>query len=226
MDDFITVLSTFISGNTLTLTTIVLAYMGGYSAAQINRKNKIADVVMHCMERYDAVAATKAHITNEQEAFFYFRRYFGLKSDQFDYWLSGLVDAENISSWFFSTLRYFEQDRTVKYQKNDEEHRISFVDGWKASVGGHEAQNVAFVRLMEEMQRIALLAISSEEKHDLLLQELVNIEDTHRHYIRFTDVNFIFNSIRSGSMAEFQRMYRKHYRRTVQLHTKEYTPVV
>lgn len=216
MDGFITALTTFTSNNLLTIVTVVLAYLGGYSAAKINRKNKIADIVMHCMERYDVISAAKVGITNEDEAYKYYRRYFGLKSDQFDYWLAGLVDAENISSWFYSTMRYFEQHRVVKFQGPNGAGEVSIVEGWRACAGGHETQNVSFVHLIEELQRIAALEVSAEEKHDELLGVLAALEDLQKHFRAFTDVNFIFRSIRSKDMAAFRRMYKRHYRRAVQ----------
>src|SRR4051812_1290160 len=111
-----------IMGLVVQLLALGLALYGAYYAGRINRKNKIADVVVHCMSRYDQIAQQKADIEAkytgkcgerleaEKQWFLYHRRYWGLKSDQFDYWLSGLIDCETISSWFNSVLKIFEKD--------------------------------------------------------------------------------------------------------------------
>lgn len=193
----------------LPVATVVLAFLGGHAAAKINRKNKIADVVMHCMIRYDAIAHDKAMIDSREEALYYFRRYFGLKSDQFDYWLSGLVDAENILSWFYSILSSFETSKYVTYTLNDKQQRITFEQGWNEVRASHVAQDTTFVRTIERIRQIALLEGEPKSKYYLLVDLFAEIEAYEKDFIHFTEVNFIFMRIRGGNIASFRKMERR-----------------
>lgn len=205
--------------NIFTAITLVLAYLASYSAARINRKNKIADVVMHCIDRYDAIARDKMSIRTKDEAAGYMRRFFGLKSDQFDYWLSGMVDAENISSWTYSVLNSFEARKSVWYWEGEVEKHMTLEEGWEAARKSHLAANVAFVGLMDTTLRIAKEEKPKREKYLALISELVDIEKRERDFIRFADVRFIMRRIRSDDMRAFQRMEQRR-QRTIERHAE------
>lgn len=95
----------------------------------VNVRNKRMDVIMHCNLRYDALYEVRRIIetnykerptrgTTEREKFdhdvkVYVRRYWGLKSDQLDYWLAGYVDPETISSWLMSTVDLLSKSESV-----------------------------------------------------------------------------------------------------------------
>jgi hypothetical protein len=101
------------------LLTGAIAWIALRTNAAVNIRNKRVDVIMHCNMRYDDLYKLRMEIedlrrsrdvkTADYEAFrtdrikSYFRRYWGLKSDQLDYWLAGYVDPETLSSWFMST---------------------------------------------------------------------------------------------------------------------------
>jgi hypothetical protein len=190
----------------LPVVTVLLAFLGGHAAAKINRKNKIADVVMHCMVRYDAIAHDKATIDSREKARYYFRRYFGLKSDQFDYWLSGLVDAENILSWFYSILSAFETKKCVTYTVNNTQECITFEEGWNEVRGSHVTQDSTFVRTIERIRQIAQQECDAKTKYYLLVDLLEEVETYEKDFIRFAEVNFIFMRIRGGNIASFRKM--------------------
>jgi hypothetical protein len=189
--------------------TLILAILSGYAAAKINRKNKIADVVMHCMARYDAIAQDKAKIKTREEVLYYFRRYYGLKSDQFDYWLSGLIDAENILSWFYSIIRAFETNKTVSYLSGTTQEKITFSEGWELVRDAHLAQDTTFVNTIEKLREIAKTPLGPKEKFDQLLDLFITIEEEERFFIRFTEVSFLFMRIRGGNMRSFKKMEEK-----------------
>jgi hypothetical protein len=193
----------------LPVVTVLLAFLGGHAAAKINRKNKIADVVMHCMVRYDAIAHDKATIDSREKALYYFRRYFGLKSDQFDYWLSGLIDAENILSWFYSILSAFETGKSVTYTIGNKQERITFEQGWNEVRESHVAQDTTFVRTIERIRQIALQDGEAKNKYYLLVDLFEEVERYEKDFIRFTEVNFIFTRIRGGNIASFRKMERR-----------------
>lgn len=213
MSEFPAALGAYLVDNLLGIVTLVLAYLAGHAAAKINRKNKIADVVMHCINRYDTIARDRVLIENKYQAYGYYRRYFGLKSDQFDYWLSGLVDAENISSWFYSLLNSFEQEKRVRYVEDGEEKWMNFYEGWEKSKSAHDAPNAAFVRVIERIQELSRETGDRKSKYYKLISLLRSTEKAERDFIAFADINFIFRRIRGGDMAAFQKMEVRHHTR-------------
>ncbi|MBU1293098.1 hypothetical protein KJ819_03495 [Patescibacteria group bacterium] len=213
MNEFWGAVGFYLIDNLLGIVTLILAYFAGHAAAKINRKNKIADVVMHCIDRYDAIARDKALIENKYQAHGYYRRYFGLKSDQFDYWLSGLIDAENISSWLYSLLNSFEQGKRVHYVENGEEKWMTFHEGWEKSKTSHDAPNIVFVRVIERIQELSRAPMDTRSKYYELISLLCTVEKAERDVIKFADISFINRRIRGGDMRAFQKMERKHHTR-------------
>lgn len=192
--------------------TVLLAYLAGYSAARINRKNKIADVVMHCINRYDVISQDRAKITTRREAIHHFHRMYGLKSDQYDYWLTGLIDAENIASWFYSTLHAFQTHRAVTFIEDGREVSMTYEEGWEEVVSNMVAPNTSFVIVVEEMRELARKEMNSLDRYYALISLLGDIERAERPFTRFADVSFVFHRIRGGDMRAFLRMERHHYR--------------
>ncbi len=193
--------------------TLAIALMVGYSAAKINRKNKMVDVAMHCITRYDVISHDRTQVSSREQALSYYRRYFGLKSDQFDYWLSGLIDAENMASWSYATLMGFEQERHLCYEVNGTEECMTFSQGWEASINVHDAPNATFVRVMEEIRTIARKELESKAKYYELITLLERTEEVEQDFIRFADVGFFFLRIRGGNMRAFRNMEERHHKR-------------
>lgn len=193
--------------------TLVIALIVGYSAAQINRKNKMVDVAMHCITRYDIISHDRTQVTTREQVLSYYRRYFGLKSDQFDYWLSGLIDAENMASWSYATLNGFEQEKHLCYLIDGKEECMTFAEGWKESLGVHDAPNATFVRVVEKIRELAKKDIGRKEKYYELIKLLELTEEIERDFIKFADVRFFFMRIRGGNMRAFRRMEERHHKR-------------
>ncbi len=102
-------------------------------ASEIAVKNQISNVILHCNVRYDELYEFRSSIESEfktlpfltgdesrtQRASIeaankvkvnnFFSRYWGLKSDQFDYWLAGNVDPETLTSWLVSVPKYLDK---------------------------------------------------------------------------------------------------------------------
>jgi hypothetical protein len=197
----------------LPVISLITAVVVGHSAAKINRKNKMVDVAMHCISRYDIIAQARNQITSHEQAINYYHRYFGLKSDQFDYWLSGLIDAENIASWSYSTLNSFMEEKHVCFLVEGKEECVSFEEGWQASLGVHDAPNATFVRVMEKIKVIAGMHLSRREKYRALIDLLERTERVEKDLIRFADVKFVFFRIRGGDMRAFKKMEERHLKR-------------
>tara|TARA_R110000824_G_scaffold401771_1_gene615724 strand:- start:403269 stop:403940 length:672 start_codon:yes stop_codon:yes gene_type:complete len=195
------------------LATLATAIAVGYSAAKINRKNKMTDVAIHCINRYDVIAHDRSSISSREEALNYYRRYFGLKSDQFDYWLSGLIDAENMASWSYATLNSFELEKHVSFNYEGREEFVTFSEGWEESLTLHEAPNATFVRVMERIQEIAHMKLSRKEKYAKLIELLEITERVERDFIRFADTTFLAMRIRGGDMRAFRKMEKRHNKR-------------
>lgn len=111
----------------IALFALLISFRSLHTSAAVNLRNKRADIISGCNSRYDSLAITKAVIAEklskileehpihseqrvkdlkpiQREIELYHRRYWGLKSDQIDYWLAGYVDPETLISWFMSTI--------------------------------------------------------------------------------------------------------------------------
>ena len=89
--------------------TALVAWMALRTNAAVNIRNKRIDVILHCNARYDELYKLRNEIDKEDNIKkkqylldSYFRRYWGLQSDQIDYWLAGYVDPETMASWIAS----------------------------------------------------------------------------------------------------------------------------
>jgi hypothetical protein len=113
----------YASANPGFIATVLAAVLGLFVAgftvrrtALINLRNKRVDVAIHCNTRYDQTHAEKIRIKSQkatrQEAYAYYARFWGLKSDQFDYWLADVVDIETFSNWCFMTMKSFSEERS------------------------------------------------------------------------------------------------------------------
>ncbi len=194
----------------------VIAVLGFLVAAQINLKNKTADCVMHCNLRYDALYSEKSRLAAdyfatiddaarragvEEQVRHYYNRFWGLKSDQFDYWLSGFIDPETMCGYFFSVLRSFQKDRPGV----DPDHpfsNASFRRRWFEGQIHHRAADPIFNRLIDELSRLGpaldleLAAIVNgkqpppgKDPYDVaykaLIKNFMRIEKRHRNTIKF-----------------------------------------
>jgi predicted HTH transcriptional regulator len=105
---------------------VAIAAWAVFQNIAINQRNKRADCIFHCNNRYDEIYKYKSSIVDKHtlrrasdakarattqteekttslgeepdETRHYYARYWGLKSDEFDYWLAKLIDLDTIMS--------------------------------------------------------------------------------------------------------------------------------
>ncbi len=149
LDDFLKFTS-FLTG----LTSLIAIYIGIKSIREQEKTESLSrnlDVIFECQKNYRAAEAPRLarkfpkngdpilelSIT-EIESFY--RNYWSIKSDQFDFWLSGYVDYDTFMTWNTSTVRHFIQAPEVKFFGAD------FLEGWiKYGRPYHVALNPLFV---------------------------------------------------------------------------------
>lgn len=124
----------------------------------INRRNKRADAIMHCNSRYDELQKLKISIADlrgqaqKTAVVSYYARYWGLKSDEFDYWLAGLIDIETFCNWNALTLKAFKANAELAKGDRDSD----FIRGW-AELGKQDnaVPNPWFSEFTEELLKIS-----------------------------------------------------------------------
>jgi hypothetical protein len=141
-----------------------------------NRVLKTVDVAMHCANRYEELSALRAEIirleaqeageeliknptdqelagrltrrkTLDDLSDHYFRRFWALKSDQFDYWLYGVLDHDTFYDWSYYLVVKIIEDRT----RPKPSARYNLAESWERwseteSRPGHGGSNPMFVR--------------------------------------------------------------------------------
>lgn|GEM_PF-2572159 len=146
---------------------------------QINRRNKRADTILHCNVRYDELYKLRISIRDmtgdarDTAIHAYYARFWGLKSDQFDYWLAGLIDIHTFFDWASSTLRSFKDNKPLV----DSAREKDFMWGWH-SIGwtDNEITNPWFSQLIFTLIKLSKSDGVNVAINDQLL-ELLNIVD-------------------------------------------------
>lgn len=206
----------------LELLKIALTMMVAYYAANINRKNKMTDVMIKCSERYDSIAETN-QVKDRDEAYAYYRRYWQLKSDQLDFWMAGLVDPETIASWFFQVMESFLKkpvDPLPQGEVGIAQSFVSYIEGWLHVSVTHEALNPRLTEIIAQIYEstkkypysrndsgVDELAVTRFKD---LLQILERAEISEKAYIKFTSVViFWWWPLRGKSMKAYAEMEEK-----------------
>ncbi|MDH4745879.1 hypothetical protein OMP43_17780 [Sphingomonas sp. CBMAI 2297] len=157
--------------------------------ASVNLRNKKIDVILNCNSKYDDIYQNKIlilkTISNQknilshlemnkiygQEIDLYYRRFWGLKSDQFDYWLAGYIDPETIISWFMYTVDAIHNNdapwSNIYRFKNA---------GWLSVKKHHEITNFRFYNLIEELIKEEYSKMSQAELYAMLFHHFEKIE--------------------------------------------------
>lgn len=128
--------------------------------------NKRADVIMHCAERYDELYRDRQSLKREGNDEFgslmYYNRYWGLKSDQIDYYIAGWIDPDTLRSWLYST--YLAMRSEVR-SKAEGRLGLSMIDSWSHAKAYHIAANPYFAEITEVLFEAA--AASSGPRNDI-----------------------------------------------------------
>jgi hypothetical protein len=171
-----------------------------------SRWEKIADTIMHCNLRYDELYRVRVQLVSIKPSYnnidtssvqtidanatdykdndsdipdevnLYYSRYWGLKSDQFDHWLAGLVDIETFSSWFWQTAASFHKDKEIR--------GISFLKGWeRVGKPGNEKMNPWFTEFIDILKSLPQ-PNNSTTFQEFYLDTLNHLERETSHYRR------------------------------------------
>ncbi len=153
----------------------------------VNIRNKRADTILHCNNRYDELYKFKLEVKeseDEDRVHAYYARYWGLKSDEFDYWLAGLVDIETFTNWLFVTVMKFDGGTKPIGIKTAQ---MSFDDGWlKVGYEDNKGTNVWFVDIIKAIRQIGneLDHAHGDGRNAVLLEVVSEIERISAPYRR------------------------------------------
>jgi hypothetical protein len=156
-----------------TIGSLLFAAYNLRATTQANKTLKRADVAMHCTIRYEELKTLASGLEqrfrdqpskpNIPEAQLeeteklrdllwrnYYSRYWALKSDQFDFWLYGLVEHGTFLDWTFSTaLAHWKEDPNRPLRPTCP---FSFHDSWKKWKSmDHGPVNPQFVRFTDQL---------------------------------------------------------------------------
>ena len=214
---------------TVALTTVVATALAGSRAIRNNTnvslRSKRADAIMHCNIRYHELyelrMRTKTAIDTNDTIKAYYGRFWGLKSDQFDYWLADLIDIETFCNWSYQTTKSF----SASFRDSTYAVEGSFDWGWR-EIGtlDHVVTNEWFYELTEALREIgaawSVLEARVDDQPMLRSEDELRLESAARLRER------IHEEITDVLDVAFQesRPYRKMLRRgmTLQnyLHTR------
>ena len=162
-------------------------------AYRVNIRNKRFDVILNCNNRYDILYQDRILIPKNlskenPKVKQYYRRYWGLKGDQLDYWLSGGVDPQTFSNWFHSTLKAFSNGSSVG--------KLSYIDAWMAERQNQETINKSLVKFVDAILDIATKSINDNQKN----QE-------HNAQMHYVELLFQMHKVESGETAFNKYMF-------------------
>lgn len=189
----------FLGSSQAGLTNVAPAFLSAFAAIaaaaaafgtlrSTQRHNDIArsiatlDTIIHCNTRYSDLYRLKISASNEspspgererqKDHEVYFRQYWGLKSDQFDYWLAGFVDHDTFFSWFYSLALHFARG------DDDRVSGTSFVESWTHTVEIETEINPIFCQFIDHL-RVECQSQSNTENLDTILKALMLDIDKH-----------------------------------------------
>ncbi|TRW17719.1 hypothetical protein [Glacieibacterium frigidum] len=166
------------------LATAVISYLSMRSftrnqqdARKSAKLNRIIQTVIHCNERYSEidVARTMPFQISEETSttqMQFFSRYWGLKSDQFDYWLAGFVDHDAFTTWMMSVAKHF--SRSSDYFRG-----MDYLDGWVLYGRTNNFPiNPMFVQLIDALEIKFRNAVNFEQQKQTVKDLLLDLEGT------------------------------------------------
>lgn len=133
----------------------------------------------------------------EIESETYANRFWGLKNDQFDYWLAGFVDPDTIVSWMFSTYKRFKKNLAVG--------TLDFEQSWRRSSKGQVASNPVFVGAIDNLRILAERSLDDRDAVLDVIAILQAIEEKERRFIRHLS-HLAFAP--RARMEDYRRLYR------------------
>lgn len=192
--------------------------------AAVNIRNKRMDTILKCSDRYNALYEMRKTIEKAPEGlsfendssnnrfYFvdpsshevktYFRIFWGLKSDQLDYWLAGYIDSETLASWVISCVE------NLEYVGNYDEASagIRLRDSLKEMRKLHGTVNKNLVDLIEFCFDFVVPIQDDATRYAAVLNYLRILERNERSFIRLLARN---NFQRAGVAAIAPTMWNR-----------------
>lgn len=142
-----------VAGALIALSGLTIAASATRTSAAVNHRNQQSNVILHCSLRYDQLYELKLEIgesdklSEDQDVSksplsvkTYFNRYFGLESDQIDFWLAGFIDPDSISTWLSSLADSLHRRDVGGY---------TFKSGWNYVVDHHKVMNPTLYEIVD-----------------------------------------------------------------------------
>ena len=186
------------------LTAALVAFETARRAAHAACVLKTVDVTIHCWTRYEALARTRLEIESsdlpvgngeaegpeaqrhrsrlDRLSAQYDRSYWSLKSDQFDYWLYGVLDHDTFYDWtHYLTAKFRQEALAAANPETPATDVLSLTRSWETwtkdwNLANHAATNTRFVAFTDKLLAIAQANVQgASEAVDLRLAVLDEI---------------------------------------------------
>jgi len=171
------------------------------------RRNKSIDIIVKCSERYVALEERNTDEAYDPEKDVYFRKYWALENDQFDYWLSGFIDPETMASWAFTCSRHLREDK--------------YKDSWKYYYQQYAAPDPVFtyfinfiIRQSQDFSDIHL----GEDLYLYILNLMDAIEEREQSFINMHRGRFSKILISHATARKFKEIYLKSKMKNPEIH--------
>jgi hypothetical protein len=127
------------------LTLAVLIWSYRYTA-KVTREIKRADVLMEVNRKFDTLCKDREELAQKEtgDSKYYYERFWSLQSQQFHYWLQGLVTDYVFSQWMLNRKHEFVVDAEL--------YGIKFGAGWEYAKQGFRFHS-DFVEFIEEIHK-------------------------------------------------------------------------
>ena len=179
---------------------VILGSIQVYQSNKVARATKTIDVIMHAAVRYNelnksrpaARARSKTSLEDRgKEIHTWHNTYWGLKNDQFDYWLMGFFDHDTFCDWSSSIYKYFWRDaKDIDLSRHPDlllgridykSVKESYPDSWmryRNSVNGAvNPRFVGFIDSLAENVQFYSQIVSNRGKEKLAGNEMEKIWD-------------------------------------------------
>ncbi len=153
-----------------TIAAVVVTIVAIRHSYRINKVNMIVEVSLHCASRLAEIRRMVGEVCVPSPGKYgdlYYSSYWGLKSDQFDYWLHGYLDHDTFCDSSYATIKSF-------WRADKDEERIfgiSMDEAWERyKQEGPGTANPEFMKFTDGLRKIAdgPLELFIEALHDLI----------------------------------------------------------
>lgn len=116
-----TLISTF--GFGLSLTSVLVASKALTTSTETQRQFKAVDLRQYCQKRYDDLAYdTKLRASEPNQAKIYYRRFWDLQFEQYQYCRDGLIEPQIYATWMAA--------RRLEWDSNEPVGGVEYQKGW------------------------------------------------------------------------------------------------